>query len=164
MSETYVELLVKRETPLRDRLLNWLLLFLTVFSVILFMLTMNIFIVLFAAVFGVVYYIVHTRTNLEYEYLYVDKELTIDKVMNRSKRKNVRKISMERLEILAPVSSYHMADYKNRTGKIVDYSSGTASKNKYMMIYDGQNRILLEPNEALIKAIKNIAPRKVFTD
>lgn len=164
MSESYVELLVKRETSMRDKAISMFAMFCTAVLVILFLLTANIIILLGAVIFGVASYFIRLNVNLEYEYLYVDKELSIDKILNKTKRKKVTKVSMERLEILAPLNSYHLADYKNRTGKIFDYSSGEEDANRYMLVYEGQKRIIIEPNEALIKMIKNIAPRKVFTD
>ena len=70
------------------------------------------------------------------------------------------------MEILAPVKSYHLDDYKNRQVKTFDYSCGVEKKpeTRYCMYYNGEKKLILEPNEAMVKAIKNIAPRKVFMD
>ncbi len=72
---------------------------------------------------------------------------------------------IERMEILAPVKSYHLDDYRNRTMKTIDYSSGTAQNDKtYMMVYEGNIKIMWEPSPEMVKAIQMVAPRKVFTD
>ena len=42
-----------------------------------------------AVVAGVGAYFVNLNANLEYEYLYVDKQLTVDKIMARTRRKKV---------------------------------------------------------------------------
>ena len=114
----------------------------------------------------VIAYFVYMNAELEYEYLYLDKELTVDKVMAKTKRKRVAQYDLNRMEIFAPVNSYHLDSFKNRNAKSVDYSSGEAKQPeaRYVMYYDSGEKVILEPNEDMIKAIKNIAPRKVFTD
>lgn len=116
--------------------------------------------------FGVAAYFVNLNTNLEYEYLYVDKELTVDKVMAKSRRKRVAVFDVGKMEILAPVKSWHLDNYKNRQDKRVDYSSGEEKQpdKRYVFFYDGQKQVIIEPNLELVKAIAMAAPRKVFTD
>ena len=46
-----------------------------------------------AILFGVAAYFVYMNTDLEYEYLYLDRELTVDKVMAKSKRKRAANAS-----------------------------------------------------------------------
>ena len=105
-------------------------------------------------------------TDLEYEYLYLDKELIVDKVMARSRRKRVATYSVDRMEIFAPVTSYHLGNYKNRNVKVKDYSIGEVLKpdKRYVMYYEGGEKIILSPSEEMVKALKNVAPRKVFND
>lgn len=164
MNESYVELLVKRETPLKDKILYGFVIACAAAFAILFFLTSNIIMLLGVILFGVAAYFAYMNVNLEYEYLYVDKELTVDKIMAKSKRKKVAQISMERLEVFAPLRSWHVDEYKNRLGKIADYSSGRSDANRYLLVYNGQSGVILEPDEAFIQAVRNIAPRKVFTD
>ena len=99
-------------------------------------------------------------------YLYVDKQLTVDKIMARTRRKKVETFDLERMEILAPIKSWHLDDYKNRQLKVVDYSSGVEQQPdiRYSMIYNGEKRVIFEPNAEMVAAIKSIALRKVFTD
>lgn len=111
-------------------------------------------------------YFVNLNTRLEYEYLYLDKELTVDKVMAKSKRKRVGAYSLDRMEILAPVNSYHLDNYKNRAVKVKDYSIGQELQPdlRYAMYYEGGEKILLSPSPEMIKLMKSAAPRKVFSD
>ncbi|MCM1105063.1 MAG: DUF6106 family protein [Clostridium sp.] len=164
MSESYVEVMVKKERTLMGKLLSLIVTFLIIFSIVLFVLSMNPIIMIFTILFGVAMYFVRMNTNLEFEYLYVDKELTIDKIMAKTKRKKVTKISMERLEVIAPIGSYHLDDYKNRLDKTPDYSSGRADAKRFLLVYEGQRSVIIEPGDELLRMIKNIAPRKVFTD
>ena len=164
MNETYVEWMVKKKAPAYMVLLKFVLIILTVCLVLVGMIFMPLMLVGIA--FGVAAYFVNLHANLEYEYLYVDRELTVDKVMNKSKRKRVAVYEVGKMEILAPIKSWHLDNYKNRQDKVVDYSSGEEKQpdRRYVFFYDGQKKVILEPNLELVKAIAVVAPRKVFTD
>lgn len=164
MSETYVECLVKRKTSAAFMLLKFLSIMLAVVFILIGFIRLPALII--GVIIGVAAYFIYLNSDLEYEYLYLDKEITIDKVMAKTKRKRVAKYEIERMEILAPLRSYRLDEYKNRTVKTVDYSSGVENQpeRRYVMYYDGGMKIILEPNMDMVKAIKNIAPRKVFTD
>lgn len=162
VSETYVECLVARKSTFTMRFLKTLLIMLTVCFVLIGMVFVPGFLIAIAT--GVGAYFAYMNADLEYEYLYVDKEISIDKVMAKSRRKRVAAYDIQRMEILAPVKSYHLDAFKNREMKTVDYSSRTDENKKYMMVYEGNLRILLEPSAEMVKAIQAVAPRKVFTD
>lgn len=163
MSETYVECLVARKSSFSLRLLKTLLIMFTVcFFVIGFAIPAALIV---AIVLGVASYFAYMNADIEYEYLYLDKEISIDKVLAKSRRKKAAVYSIEKMEVLAPMKSYHLDAFRNRELKTVDYSSGEADdKNKYMMVYEGNVKVILEPNAEMVKAIQSVAPRKVFTD
>ncbi len=164
MSETYVECLVKRKANPVKIFLRALTIMLAVAFIFLGFLFAPALLV--GLLMAVVAYFVYMNAELEYEYLYLDKEITIDKVMAKMKRKRVAQYDMNRMEIFAPMNSHHLDGYKNRNGKTIDYSSGEVKQPeaRYVMYYDSGERIVLEPNMEMVKAIKNIAPRKVFTE
>ncbi|MBO5208893.1 MAG: hypothetical protein J6B68_06055 [Lachnospiraceae bacterium] len=164
VSETYVECLVAKKPNFGTRLLKTLLIMLTVCFVLIGMLFAPGFLI--AIVTGIGAYFAYMNADIEYEYLYLDKEITIDKVMAKSKRKKAATYDINHMDILAPVNSHRLDSYKNRNGKIADYSSGTVEQpdKRYMMVLDGEVRVIFEPNEEMIKAIQTIAPRKVFND
>ena len=163
VSETYVECLVPRKTPFMMRLLKTLLIMLTVCFFVVGLVDVRGLII--AVVLGVASYFVYLNADIEYEYLYLDKEINIDKVMAKSRRKKAAVYEVARMEILAPVKSYHLDSYRNRELKTINYSSGTEDDSKkYMMVYEGNMKIIWEPSAEMVKAIQTIAPRKVFTD
>lgn len=166
MSEAYVECLVKAKPSILGKFFKYLLIMLTVALALLMFLTMNIILMILAVVTGVGAYFVNLFTDLEYEYLYLDKELVIDKVMAKSRRKRVATYSLDKVEILAPIKSYHLDNYKNRNVKQKDYSIGIEEKPdlRYAMYYEGGEKLLLSPSPEMIKIMKNVAPRKVFSD
>lgn len=165
MSDTYVECLVKAKSSVMAVIFKLLLMVIAVISFfgILIGISLAIIPCLLAAVGA---YFVNMYTDLEYEYLYLDKELVVDKVMAKSKRKRVATYTLDRMEILAPIKSYHLDNYKNRTVKEKDYSIGQVLQPdlRYAMYYEGGEKIILSPSPEMIKIMKNAAPRKVFSD
>ncbi len=164
MNETYVEWLVKRKTPAYMAFLKILFTVLAVFFVLIGLLLLPA--LLIGVICGVAAYFITLNADLEYEYLYVDKELTVDKVMAKSRRKRVAVFSLDKMEIVAPVKSWHLDNFKNRSDKAVDYSSGEEKQpdKRFVFYYDGQKKVIFEPNEEMIKAMQTVAPRKVFKD
>ena len=166
MSDAYVECLVKAKSPWWGGFLKVVLIVLTVLLGIVMFLTMNVILLVVAVVTGLGAYFINLITDLEYEYLYLDKELTIDKVMAKTKRKRVAVYQLDRLEILAPIKSYHLDNYKNRNTKSKDYSIGYEEQPdlRYVMFYEGGEKLILSPSPEMIKVMRNVAPRKVFAD
>lgn len=164
MSDVYVECLVKAKPSAAGGFFKMFLIVLTALGILAipFLGTFTLFI---SVVTGVGAYFVGVYTDLEYEYLYLDKELSVDKIMGKTKRKRVAVYSVENMEVLAPVSSYHLDSYRNRKVPVKDYSIGEELKpDKRYAMYCGGQKILLSPSEELVKAIKNVAPRKVFSE
>lgn len=164
MSETYVECLVARKP---SAVLTFLKMLLTMLTVV-FVVVGVVFIpgLLVAIVTGVGAYFATMNANIEYEYLYLDKEISVDKVMAKSKRKKAGTFAIEQMEIFAPLNSHRLDSYRNRELKTLDYSSGVAAQpeRRYMMVWNGNTKIIFEPNAEMVRAVQSVAPRKVFTD
>lgn len=165
MSETYVECLVKHKQSGLAKFFKALLIGLTVVFGLLTFIGFPIAMII-ALITGAGAYFLNLLTDLEYEYLYLDRELVIDKVMARSNRKRVATYNLDRIEVLAPIKSYHLDNFKNRNVKVKDYSIGEELKpdKRYAMYYEGGEKILLNPSEDLVKVMRNVAPRKIFAD
>lgn len=164
MSDTYVECLVKVKQSGAAKFFKVLLIVLVVLCCLVMLFIPLAFFVAIAAGIGV--YFVNLYSDIEYEYLYLDKEINVDKVLARSKRKRVATFSVDRMEVFAPINSYHLDNFKNRDVKVRDFSIGEVQQPdlRYAMYYEGGEKIVFSPSENLVKALKNVAPRKVFTD
>lgn len=164
MSDTYVECLVKAKPSVLGRFLKILLIMLTVVFVIIMLVFPYALIGAVLTGFGA--YLMGFLTDVEYEYLYLDKELVVDKVMAKSRRKRVATYSLGRIEVLAPIKSYHLDNYRNRSVKEKDYSIGEELQpdRRYAMYYEGGEKIILSPSDEMIKVMKSVAPRKVFSE
>ena len=166
MGDTYVECLVARKSSLLFNFLKILLIMLTavfLFFGIVFGIVAGLIIGIAA---GVGAYFAAMNSSIEYEYLYLEKEISVDKVMAKSRRKKAGTYSVEKMEIFAPLNSHRLDSYKNRNTKTLDFSSGIAAQpeRRYMMVCNGNTKVILEPNEEMVRAVRNIAPRKVFDD
>lgn len=166
MNESYKELMVKKESGLKEKLLRVLALIPTVLLGFLTLLTGNMIIFIIVIGLGVLCYFIFQWTDIEYEYLYLDKEINIDKIMAKTRRKRVATISIEKMEILAPEKSHQLDSYRNRNVKAADYSAGHDMQEQklYALYSEGNQKYLLNLDEDFVKTIKGIAPRKVFMD
>ena len=165
MNETYVECLVKSRTNVLVKLAKIVLIMLSVIFLLMFMVGMWIgFIALIVS--GIGAYLAGMYSDVEYEYLYLDRELCIDRILGKSRRKRIATYSLDRIEILAPIKSWHLDNVKKRQCKTVDYSIKMEEKpdRRYVMYYEGNNKVILSPSPEMITAMRNVAPRKVFND
>ena len=165
MNDTYVEVMVDRKT---SPLLGAFRIILYALAIVCFMMAIvgsGVFFV-GAIAFAVVAYFVLPNFDLEYEYLYIDKEISIDKIMAKEKRKHVQTIDLNKMEVIAPVKSHELDQYKARGLKTYDFTSGNEDARVYTVVYEnggaGTVMVNIEPNEEMLRAIKNVFPRKVL--
>ncbi len=165
MNDVYVECLVQAKSSMLLKVLQVLLIAITIATGLLGLMGFIVFLIV-AVVAGAAAYFVYLSADIEYEYLYLDKEITIDKVMAKTKRTRVGVYSISKMEILAPINSYRLGDYKNRDVKEKDYSAGPGEEkdDRYVLYYEGGERLILSPTTEMVNALRNVAPRKVFMD
>ena len=165
MNEAYAEWLVKRKTQFISYVLVGLMGVVTVICVLLALTGIGgiiSMILMFLA--GGATYLLHRNTNIEFEYLYIGGQLSIDKIMGRAKRKKVWEGSMDDIQIIAPSDSYVLKDYARQGARKVDVSSGIPGVKTYtIMVQAGANssEIVFEPNDKMLHCIRQTAPRKV---
>ena len=101
----------------------------------------------------------HGTPEFPFEY-YLDD---IDKIMAKSRRKNMFSMEMTDLEMMAPSGSPELRPYQGLKG--TDYSSGMPGADTYELIVvnNGEKKkIIFEPNKTVCEGLKMLAPRKVF--
>ena len=165
MNDSVIEVMVDQKTTIGIKVLKVVLISATVLMA-LWSLFFGVISLILAVLLGVAAYFVGLRTKVEYEYAYFDKELDVDVIYSMQKRKKVATYDITKLEMLAPASSYHLDEFKNRTVKTYDFSSCKEENqnNVYVMYVGGNDKVIFEPSEKMVQAIYNIAPRKVFKD
>lgn len=166
MNEMYAEWLVKRKTPAYALLLKIVM---GVLCVIAFFLSVSpVFgilgvLILFAV--GALTYLVFRNSEVEFEYLYVANQLSIDRIYGKSKRKKAWEGSMEDIQIVAPTGSAEAKDQETTNMKVLDFSSHMPEAKTYTLISQSggeKTKIIFEPNDKLLHCMKMTAPRKVI--
>jgi len=164
MADMYQEILIKRITPPADKLKKVALITLTAVAAALAVLTFNLIFLLAAIALGVACYFLLPGLDLEYEYLYVNGDIDIDKILSRQKRKKAESFDKESLELIAPTGHDALKEYEGK-GKVKDYTSLDPNVKSYTAVYtqDSQIRIVrLELPDAVVQDMRRFAPRKVY--
>lgn len=108
--------------------------------------------------------IIIRRFNVEYEYIFTNGELDIDKIFNKSKRKSALSIDVRKFVVMV---NRNRSDLNSEIGNInetLDYSTGNLKENSYAAVFEKDGKrvmLLLDPNEVMLDAIKMYIPRKV---
>ena len=107
---------------------------------------------------------------VDYEYAYVDKEIRIAKIQQKQRRKEIAVYDLTKMEMMAPQGSSHLDEYRNRSLKVYDFSSGDDANKacRYELVMEGGEKVILdmigEYADQIIHVIRNYYPRKVFTN
>ena len=112
MSESYVEYLVQRKTSSVRTVIKYWLYIVTGVSLI-FGLVGYIIFLLLGLVLAVISYFFGRNSNVEFEYLFLGKDLSVDRILGRSKRKRMHEFDIGRMEILATAGSHRQDSYVN---------------------------------------------------
>ena len=161
MSDYYTEQLVKQKAKASSMIAKTALIVVTVLSF--FFLLLFPMAMIIPVIMVVVDIVLFKRFDLEFEYLYVNGDLDIDKIMAKQKRKRVFEMNVRDMEVLAPTGSIELQQYQ-RT-KTYDFSSGVEGARTYEMVTISQGqtvKIIFEPNKTILEGMKMLAPRKVF--
>ena len=166
MDKGYYEFLVKGKPNMGAKVGKVVFFILALLSLVAALLFGSPILIVVTIAFGIGTYFTSGYTDVEYEYLYCDKTITVSKIMAKEKRKDLETFDIDKMEILAPANSYRLGDFKNRDLKEVNYWSVDKTKEEppYAMIYEGGRKILLDLPQEFVKMVQNNAPRKVFFD
>ena len=167
MNDGYEEILVQRQKSAADTLIKGGVIALAAVPVALGILFASPLFLLIGAVIGVLaYYFILPNFDLEYEYLYVNGDIDIDKIMSKRKRKKVGSYTKDNLEIMAPTGSGHLSSYL-KNGRVKDYTSADPHVKTWTLVYGSESSsdiICLELTDAIVQDMRRYAPRKVFFD
>ena len=170
MNDAYVELLVKRKSSVGPLIARNILIGIGSLIFLLGIFTGSLFLafVLISGIFFGGAYLFHQHVSIEYEYLYLDKTLSVDRISNQAKRKKMAEYRMVDLELMAPVGSSRLKDVEGgQELKPVDFTSHMEDSEPYAMLVRKNGtltKVLIECNDMLFQQIRQGAPRKVFKD
>ena len=162
MTEFMTEQLVKRQQTVKDKLLKALIITVTVLFLPLILLMPSLFLLWIIIIVVDAY--LFQRMNVEFEYLYFNGDLDIDKIVNKQSRKGKLKINIkEDMDFMAPTGAPELYRFQNL--KKLDFSTKTPENKTYTMIalHKGQKvQVIFEPNEEILKGIRDLVPRKII--
>lgn len=162
MNDTYIELLVKKPDSKTATLLHKLMigvgavLFLAgLFTYLVFMLLG--LVLLIGSIIPMLF------TDIEYEYLLLGKEFTVDRIRKKENRKTVADYDLGTMVVMAPKGSEQLKRYEQL--KVIDYSSDSEEGNPYEIVVDGKAgkvRVLVDTTQELVDTIRRMSPRNVY--
>jgi len=158
MEQTYLEVLVARKKNNLATLLKFGCGVLAVPTLL--MMPFSVFFLGMAVVLAGLAYFGYLNEWIEYEYSYVCRELSVDKIMARSRRKSVATYMVDKMEIGAPEGSHRLDGYGGGKYEVKDYSSKSGST--YVFYYEGRKKIVLEADQGLMEALHSASPSKLF--
>lgn len=164
MGDSYVEQLVKRQNSALQTGVRVGSVVSAVVITYIMMLLIGIISLVAAFALGYGVYYVFIMTSVEYEYVLVNGELTVDTVYGKSRRKRAGVFDIKKSEVIAPVKSEYAAVYNNSQIKSFDFTSGADESRAYLMVAPygaGNAKVFFEPNEDMINAMRLQAPSKV---
>ena len=165
MGEFFSEWIVKRKTPQNVKIIQTLLVIVCVLSCGL--LPIPYVGILAVALIIFLSYLYFKNNDVEWEYGLVEKTMYIDKIMKKSKRKRMGEYDLTKTEVMAPEGSSYIKEYDNRNLKCTDFSSLIPENKKYVLIImDGNEmvKLVLEPDERMLKELRDIIPRQLHID
>lgn len=160
MNDYYTEQMVKKQADMKDIAIKAVLAAATIVSFLIIMMY-PIGLILPIAMIALDVFI-FGRLKVEYEYLFVNGDLDIDKIMNKSKRKKQFSMNVADMELLAPSDAVELRQYQN--ARVLDFSSRSGQGKTYALIVSGQGemkKVIFEPNKTIIEGFYMLAPRKV---
>ncbi len=120
----------------------------------------------FLVVSAIIIFILVRFGSLEYEYLYLMGELTVDKIYRKSSRRNAAVVSMQDVETILPTEDSDAERMRGSGSQVeyLDYSSGRKDQPTYTIKYvsGGKTHFMrFEPNEKMLKQMRHSHPGKV---
>ncbi len=109
-------------------------------------------------------FIIMKRLNVEYEYAFTNGELDIDKIFSKSSRKHAFTVDIRSFVVMIQVNNPNFKSEIGNINETKDFSTGEVTDSTYAAVYehDGKRiKLLIDPNEQLLKAMKMYIPRKI---
>ena len=161
--DTYVEWLVKRKDPAYAWPARIALGFLCVVSLLLAF--AKVWGILLLGAVGAASYFLFQTLSVEYEYLYVDGGLTVDKILGKARRKKLLECTKDQLLLVEPSGHQGAKEHESNGMRVYDCSSTVKGAKTYTLYYQQgsqRTKVIFEPNDKMLQAFRHTSPRKVI--
>jgi len=163
MGDSYIECLVSRDKNIGYMVLRTAVYILAAICILLSFIGYT-FLIIVGVILFLVGAFVCPDPEIEYEYLLIGKELSIDKIIAKSKRKKAAEYDLNKMEIMCPLNSHELDRYKSKNTPMKDFSSANKDSIPYVIVYHdekGDTLVCVEALQEFISAVKSVMPRKV---
>lgn len=165
MGDAYVEQLIKKEAALGQTALRVGAIVSGLLITYILIIFIGIISLVGAFAIGYGIYYLFLMTDIEYEYIYVNGELSIDTIYGKNKRKKAGVYDLKKCELIAPINNTFAAGYhRNTQMKTYDFTSGKGEDGVFLIVVGygaGNAKVYFEPNQELLVAMKNTVPGKL---
>ena len=168
MNDVFVEQIVKKRATVKDNLIKSAILFVAVIlASVFFMFVPSQFFGGFALLLAVgslvfAWYLM-SGMNLEYEYIFTNGEIDIDKISAKRKRKRVLTVAISSFDDFGKYDAEKIKSHNIKN--IVEVCESLSYENTYYAVFrgkDGNNHLLVfTPNERFITEIQKYYRKRV---
>lgn len=157
MNDVYVEWLVAKKRNLFGKVSRVVCLLASILLWIGALGYVNTIVLIFAVLVSIITYFLFCFTDLEYEYVYINGELMVDRILKKSMRKRMINIEASEMEVVAPMTSPKVDGYKHRQWKEFIFTSGyEKNQRKIYEIYCNNGiKVVFEPSREMLEAMKS---------
>lgn len=104
------------------------------------------------------------KLYIEYEYVFTNGEIDVDKIVEMKKRSRAANFNIKNVELLAPENSQSVKDFANAPTKVLNLYPKTTDRNLYVAMVTGGNervQIRFVPDEEFVNLCYKYNPRAV---
>ncbi len=113
-------------------------------------------------------WLVIRNTNIEYEYAFFEGDFSVDKIINKSKRKRLKRVNFSKMDVMAPAGSKRLGGNPDSKAVKLNYSALDDDYKDYVAVVftdDGKRiEIKFSPSEELLDVLKRKYPRRIYED
>lgn len=116
-------------------------------------------------VMGVIFWFSRQESDKDYEYVYIDGDISFDAIYNKSRRKTKAKTSWEDTRIICKAGSPELEGYRQKNARVQNFTSNDKdARNVYAVVTEKEGKlsiIYFEPAEEMLEMMWRKAPSKV---
>ncbi len=155
--EQYCECLVKRRVPGRRKLLHLVVgvFFCLALAGSFFV---SVWILPAAVLLGAWEWILIRNAQVEFEYLLVNGEFSVDCIYHKARRKHKASFPVQQFMLVAPVDSAQLSSFRREAGRVEDFSSGAGTEKQYAILVRGQKmaEIRITPSATMLAMLEQM--------
>lgn len=110
-------------------------------------------------------YRISTGMKKEFEYTFANDNITIDVIMNASRRKRIISFSLSEVSVIASADDErYSAQFSKKYDKTIDATSGSKNANVYCALINAEIQTLVkfEPPYNALTELQKLAPSKII--